>query len=219
MKTSSARFSIIDRNEILSRIEKVKKTIDGVKKFPPIYVLHGDLTDEEMNGLYNHPKVKASVSFTKGEGFGRPLLEATFADKLVIASNWSGHVDFLDSKLSVLLPGQLKNVHPSAAWDKVILKESQWFTANYAYASKVLTDVWMNFPNYEKRAKKQGMINRNKFTLSDMKNLFVKLIENYVPTFAEEVKLKLPQLNKSEKNISEIKLPKLKKIKPNQVGV
>ena len=207
MKTSSATFSIMDRDDILKRIEDVKRTIDNVKKFPPIYVLHGDLTDEEMNGLYNHPKVKASVSFTKGEGFGRPLLEATFADKLVVASNWSGHTDFLDSKLSVLLPGQLKQVHESSVWDKVILKESSWFTANYAYASKVLKDVWMNYPRYEQRAKKQGKINRSKFKLSDMHNVFTGILDKFIPDFTTGP-VKLPKL----------KLPKLKKVKSETVG-
>jgi len=221
MKTSSATFSIMDRDDILNRIEQVKKTIDGVRKFPPIYVLHGDLTDDEMNGLYNHPKVKASVSFTKGEGFGRPLLEATFADKLVIASNWSGHVDFLDSKLSVMLPGKLNNVHDSSVWDKVILKESQWFTANYAYASKVLSDVWMNYPNYENRAKKQGKINRNKFTLSNMKDIFSQMIDKYVPSFEIQSKLQLPTLKKvgAGNSLPKIKLPKLTKIDSSTIGV
>ena len=206
MKTSSATFSIMDRDDILNRIEQIKKTIDGVKKFPPIYVLHGDLTDEEMNGLYNHPKVKASVSFTKGEGFGRPLLEATFADKLVIASNWSGHIDFLDSKLSVLLPGKLNNVHESSVWEKVILRESQWFTANYAYASKVLTDVWMNFSKYNVRAKKQGSMNRKRFSLSAMTDLFTKILNDNLPTFSEKVDLKLPTLKKVD---ASTELPKL----------
>ena len=220
MKTSSATFSIMDRDDILNRIEQIKKTVDGVKKFPPIYVLHGDLTDEEMNGLYNHPKVKTSVSFTKGEGFGRPLLEATFADKLVIASNWSGHVDFLDSKLSVLLPGQLKPVHESSVWDKVILKESQWFTANYAYASKVLKDVWMNYPRYKDRAKKQGSINRSKFKLSDMDKIFSKILKNYLPKFENSPMLKLPKLKKigEKNNLPNIKLPKIKDNKSSTVG-
>ena len=216
MKTSSATFSIIDRDEILRKIEDIKATINNVKKFPPIYVLHGDLTDEEMNGLYNHPKVKASVSFTKGEGFGRPLLEATFADKLVIASNWSGHIDFLDSKLSVLLPGQLKPVHESSVWDKVILKESSWFTTNYAYASKVLKDVWMNYPRYEQRAKKQGKINRSKFKLSDMTNKFDDILDKNLPNFSGGMDSKLPDVKNA---LPKINLPKLKKIETNQVGV
>ena len=76
LKTSQATFSVIDRRQILERIKKIRESINA-KTFPNIYLLHGDLEDEEMNQLYNHPKVKAHISLTHGEGFGRPLLEAT----------------------------------------------------------------------------------------------------------------------------------------------
>ena len=41
----------------------------------------------EMNEMYNHPKVKAHLTFTHGEGFGRPLLEASFSGKPIISTN------------------------------------------------------------------------------------------------------------------------------------
>jgi len=227
MKTSGATFSIIDRNEIMNKIESIKKSIENAETLPPIYFLHGDLTDEEMNGLYNHPKVKACPSFTKGEGFGRPLLEATYADKLVIASNWSGQCDFLDSKLSVMLPGKLNNVHPSAVWDKVILKESQWFTVDYSYASRTLLDVWKNFKNYKSRAMKQGSQNRLKFTLSNMKKEFKSMVEKYIPEFPKQVDLKLPNLKSSFPKLKKgddgkskpPTLPKLKRVENNESTV
>ena len=215
MKTSGATFSIIDRDDIMKKIDIIKKQIENAKTLPPIYLLHGDLTDEEMNGLYNHSKVKASVSFTKGEGFGRPLLESTFADKLVIAPNWSGQTDFLDSKFSVMLPGKLNNVHQSAVWDKVILAESQWFTIDYGYASKTLTDVWKNHKNYTTRAMKQGTQNRLKFTLDNMKKEFSVLMDKYIPEFPKQVDLKLPQLKKvgdKKTQPAKMKLPKLKPV-------
>tara|TARA_B100000131_G_scaffold286468_1_gene296424 strand:+ start:501 stop:1877 length:1377 start_codon:yes stop_codon:yes gene_type:complete len=213
MKTSGATFSIIDRDDIMLKIENIKKSIEGAKTLPPIYFLHGDLTDEEMNGLYNHPKVKANVSFTKGEGFGRPLLEATFADKLVIASNWSGQCDFLDSALSIMLPGKLNNVHESAVWDKVILRESQWFTVDYGFASKTLLDVWKNYKNYKNRAMKQGSQNRLKFTLDNMKKEFSSMMDKYIPEFPKQVDLQLPKLKKvGGVEPPKIKLPKLKKV-------
>ena len=65
MKTSSAGFSIMDRENMLNKINEIKSQIKG--KCPNIYLVHGDFTDDEMNGLYNHPKVKAHVSFTHGE--------------------------------------------------------------------------------------------------------------------------------------------------------
>ena len=218
MKTSGATFSIMDRDEIMKKIEGIKAQIENADKLPPIYFLHGDLTDEEMNGMYNHPKVKACPTFTKGEGFGRPLLEATFADKLVIASNWSGQTDFLDSKMSVMLPGKLNPVHESSVWEKVILRESQWFTVDYSYASRTLLDVWKNFKNYSSRAMKQGSTNRLKFTLSNMKKEFSSLMNKYIPEFPKEVELKLPSLKKvdnSKGELPKIKLPKLTKEESN----
>ena len=128
LKSSSADFSTIDRNNILSRIEAIRKMVKA-KTLPNVYLLHGDLTDSEMNSLYNHPKVKAHITFTKGEGYGRPLAEASLSQKPIIASNWSGHIDFL--KEAVLLPGTLTNVHPSTVWENVIIPESQWFTIDY----------------------------------------------------------------------------------------
>ena len=84
LKTSGASFSVIDRNETMKKIDTIKKTIKA-KKLPNVYLIHGDLSDKEMNQLYNHPKVKAHVTFTHGEGFGRPLLEASFSGKPILA--------------------------------------------------------------------------------------------------------------------------------------
>ncbi len=129
LKTSSAGFSILDREEILNKINQIKASVqlERNQKLPNVYLLHGELTDTEMNTLYNHSKVKAHISFTKGEGFGRPLLEASISGKPVIASGWSGHLDFLDKNGAVLVGGELKNVHPSAAWENVLIQESSWF--------------------------------------------------------------------------------------------
>tara|TARA_B100000287_G_scaffold308017_1_gene291179 strand:- start:517 stop:1848 length:1332 start_codon:yes stop_codon:yes gene_type:complete len=207
MKTSGATFSIIDRNEIEKKVEEIRKTVKNAKYLPNIYMVHGDLTDEEMNGLYNHPKCKAHVSFTKGEGFGRPLLESSLSQKPVIASAWSGQVDFLDKNLSVLLPGQLTDVHESAAWDKVILKESKWFTVNYPVASKVLNDVWKNYDKYLKKAQRQGLKNKEEFSYQKMHEKFIDIIKQYVPVFSEEIpitlpKMELPKLNQEGTNES-----------------
>ena len=107
MKTSGATLSILDREAILHKINVIKANIKG--DLPNIYLIHGDFSDDEMNGIYNHPKVKAHVTFTHGEGFGRPLLEASISQKPVIAPNWSGHTDFLPKGTAVLLNGTLEN--------------------------------------------------------------------------------------------------------------
>jgi glycosyltransferase involved in cell wall biosynthesis len=203
LKTSQADFSPLDREDLLKKIEQIYQSLNTSKALPNVYLLHGDLTDEEMNSLYNHPKVKAHVTFTKGEGYGRPLAEASLSQKIIIAPNWSGHTDFL--KEAVLLPGQLTNVHPSAAWENVILQESQWFSVDYAYAAGAMKDVVENYKNFSQIAKKQAHHVKTNFSFDAMHDLLHNLLDKNVPEFPKQVQLKLPQLKK-------IELPKLKKV-------
>ena len=214
MKTSGATFSIIDRNEIMDKIEGIKNSVSG--KLPPVYFLHGDLTDEEMNQLYNHPKVKAHITFTHGEGFGRPLLEASLSEKIVIAPNWSGHKDFLNKNNSVLLPGVMTDVHKSALPDDILVEGAKWFTVNYQYASQIMKDVFKNNRKYNMMAKRQSMYNKVNFSMEKMTKIFDRILNRYVPKFEEvpqQVNLKLPKLKKvSSEEPKKLKLPKLKKV-------
>ena len=214
MKTSGATFSIIDRNEIKAKIKEIKNSVVG--KLPPVYFLHGDLTDVEMNEMYNHPKVKAHVSFTHGEGFGRPLLEASVSEKIVIASDWSGHKDFLNKNNSVLLPGGLTKVAASALPKDMLVDGAQWFTVNYQYASQIMMDVFKKSRDYTAKARRQAMHNRVHFSMNKMNIEFNRILDNYLPKFEEQpkaVSLNLPKLKKvSKSKPTEMKLPKLKKV-------
>ena len=214
MKTSGATFSIIDRNEIKQKIEDIKNTVKG--KLPPVYFLHGNLTDEEMNQMYNHPKVKAHITFTHGEGFGRPLLEASLSEKIVIAPDWSGHKDFLNKNNSVLLPGSMTKVHKSSLPKEMLVDQAEWFTVNYQYASQVMVDVFKNNRKYNMMAKKQAMYNRVNFSMDKMTKDFGKILDRYLPKFEEQpqqVDLKLPKLKKvGDTKPQSMKLPKLKKV-------
>ena len=196
LKTSSATFSIIDRDIILRKIAEIK--IGMGSNLPSIYVLHGDLSPEEINGLYNHPKVKAHISFTKGEGFGRPLLEASLSGKPVIASGWSGQTDFLDREHSVLLPGTLKEVHKTAVWNGVINKGSSWFYVDYQNAKRIMRDVYKSYKNYIPGSRKQAYISRTNFSLEKMTEVFNNIVKRYVSIAPapEHVQLNLPKLKK-----------------------
>jgi len=200
IKTSSATPCIMDKNDILEKINWIRKMVKG--DLPNIYLLHGEFTDEEMNVLYNHPKVKAHVSFTRGEGFGRPLLEASISAKPVIVSNWSGHLDFLNPEFNVMLGGKLDQLHPSAVVQDMLLAESQWFTVDYKAASKNLEDVYKNYNKYLEGSKRQAYRSRTEFSLEKMGDKLIELIDDKIP---KQIQLKLPQLKK-------IELPKLKKV-------
>jgi hypothetical protein len=192
MKTSNATNCIMDRDEILKKIESIRNTVIG-SDLPNVYLLHGDLDDEDINNLYNHPKVKAMISFTKGEGYGRPLAEFCLSKKPVIASGWSGHTDFLSPEFSVLLKGTLTETHPSAHSQGLILPQALWFTPDYGVATKVLEDVYQNYKKYEEGGKRQGHKIKTEFSYDNMVLFLSAYLAKYVP---QQVQLKLPQLKK-----------------------
>lgn len=194
LKTSGSSFSITDREEINNKIRFILR---GYKKEFPIYVIHGNLTENQMATLYNHKKIKAMVSFTKGEGFGRPLLEFTTTGKPVIASNWSGQTDFLSSEHSILLPGDLTPVHGSVVNDW-FMAEAKWFTVNYPYAVKALQAVCENYDVYLAKAAQQRKETLEKFTLEKMNEKLIEILDSIsVVVELKLPKLKLPKLEKS----------------------
>jgi hypothetical protein len=206
LKTSQMGSSYVDREEILKKIKKIRKTVNS-NNLPNVYLLHGEFSDDEINELYNHPKVKAMISLTKGEGYGRPLLEFTLTKKPLITTGWSGQMDFLNPEFVSLITGQLTNVHPSAV-NQWLLKESQWFSPDPSQVGFYLKDVFENYKKYTDKAKRQAFKSKNEFSLEKMADKVDELLTKYVPEFPKEMELKLPQLKK-------IELPKLKKLNTN----
>jgi hypothetical protein len=194
LKSSGAGSSYLDREMILAKIQQIKDSVEHTS-LPNIYLLHGEFSDEEMNYLYNHPKVKAMVNLTKGEGFGRPLLEFSLVKKPIIVSNWSGHMDFLNSEFVVAVNGELKNVHPSAA-NQFLVQDSQWFSPNHAEIGNYFKDVFDNYKKYVDGAKRQTYRSKTMFNFDEMKKLIGIYLDQYVPEFPKQVQIKLPTMNK-----------------------
>ena len=210
LKTNHVNYSLLDREEILKKIHKIKNKVQG--NLPNIYLLHGEMTDDEMNQLNNDNKVKAFVSFTKGEGYGRPLAEAAITGKPTIVSNWSGHIDFIHPDYNVLIGGELKEVHKSAA-NQFLLTESQWFNIDIKDASKAMKDVFKHYKQYLERSRKQTQYLKDNWSFDKMVEKLNSLLPK-VEAAPQTQNLKLPKLKKvgAKKETPKLKLPKLKKI-------
>ena len=206
LKTGMAGFSVVERDTITQKIQQVQDLIKQSGhniELPSVYYINGDLTDEEMNSLYNHPKVKTMISFTKGEGFGRPLLEFTTTGKPIIAPNWSGQVDFLNPEYCTLLPGQIANVHPSAV-NQWIIAESKWFTVNYTFAAHALHNMYKGYNDALERAACQREHTLSTFTIDHMQAKLEDFIDNtdkYLIASGKPIEktLKLPSRRKVKK--------------------
>jgi len=195
LKCTSGTFSISDRSRVMDKINLIKK-MSTKRNLPEIYLLHGELTDSQMNSLYNHNKIKAMVSFTKGEGYGRPIAEFMASGKPILVSGWSGHMDFISEKFHIPLKGKLLEVHHSAVWDTIINKGTRWFTVDYQSAAETLDKVHKNYNKYLQNSKIGIRELKSIWSYTSMCKKFEDMLDKKLPKFAEKVTLSLPKLRK-----------------------
>lgn len=201
IKTQSANSGILDQSTVLEKIDLIRKQVGG--SLPNIYLIHGEISDEDMNQIYNHRKIKAMVSFTKGEGFGRPLLEFSTTGKPIIASNWSGHTDFLHPNFSFLVGGKLEDIHPSSVMKDMIIEGSKWFNVDLNEANKVYKYIYKKYKAVSKQALKQKSHVLKNFTLDKMQDKLKSHLDKHVPLIAVQKEFISPKPKS-------IKLPKRK---------
>lgn len=122
---------------------------------PPVYILHGNMTNQELSNLYNSQKIKVLATGTRGEGFGLTLLEAASCGLPIVATNWSAHTEFLECFLKVdydlvdIPHEQLNNQNtPLHEYSNIWVKNSKWAEFNKKDFSKKLSIVLNNEINY-----------------------------------------------------------------------
>ena len=125
IKTNRGRETTVDRSLTEVLLKSVLNEI-GHQGSPPVYLLHGDMSRQEMHALYKHSQVKALVSTTRGEGFGLPLLEASVAELPVIATNWSAHTEFLNEGRWIKLDYTLGPIHKSRCDKNIFMPNAKW---------------------------------------------------------------------------------------------
>jgi hypothetical protein len=189
LKTNMGNFSKIDYYKCLEEIESIKKQYCP-KNSPNIYLLHGQLSDTQMNQLYNHPKVKVFVSLTRGEGYNRVPSEFGLIGKPMILSNYSGHLDYLKKEYVSLVEGNLTQVDYSALVPKMIIEGSKWFSPNLEHASKIMKSIYENYGTYTNLSQILKRHIETNFSMNVMDTKLKQIFDNYVPRIAE---LKLPK--------------------------
>jgi glycosyltransferase involved in cell wall biosynthesis len=125
IKTNSARSTSIDRMHTRKMLVQAISQI-RTGEYPKIHFLHGELSSDEMASLYRHPTVKAFVALTRGEGWGLPILEAAASGLPVIATNWSGHLDFLNHGRFIPVSYALTTIPDSKVDNKIFVPGAKW---------------------------------------------------------------------------------------------
>ena len=163
LKVNVAKNSSMDRDVSLVKLKENLKNYEDRKC--KVYLLHGDMTDEEMTGLYNHPKIKSFISITHGEGYGLPIFEAAYNALPIVTVPWSGQVDYLyapimdkKKKKKVIKPHfasvqyELKPIPDNAIWPGVLEQGSRWCYANEMDYKNKIREMYKSHGKYQKLA-------------------------------------------------------------------
>jgi len=125
LKTNLGRNTHIDKRRTQQLVETLLKECRR-GQFPRIHLLHGEMSNFDVAALYKHSQIKALVSLTRGEGYGLPILEAAASGLPVIATEWSGHIDFLNHGRYIPVAYNLKQIHPSRVDNKIFIQQAKW---------------------------------------------------------------------------------------------
>lgn len=176
IKTNSARNSSLDRGRTR---DLIKQTLDIVRPggpLPKVHLIHGELTNKEVVSLYKHPKIKALLALTRGEGYGLPILEAAACDLPVIATDWSGHLDFLNNGEFLRVKYDLNEVHSSKIDNNIFMKDAKWAEPRESNAKKVMKKFVDMSEKPQEWAKDLGKIVREKYSQSSINEFYDKIL-------------------------------------------
>lgn len=182
LKVNIVNNSNMDRFSVEENLNNIIKNYPNKKC--SVTLLHGEMKTEEINALYRHPKIKAIVSTTHGEGFGFPLFEAAYNELPVIATNWSGHLDFLtvldedgaEKKLFAKVDFELKPIAKEHVWPGVLEEGTSWaYPLTNSFKLK-MREVYKDYGRFKSWAKKLNVWVRDNFTEDKIYNKFIEFI-------------------------------------------
>jgi glycosyltransferase involved in cell wall biosynthesis/GT2 family glycosyltransferase len=226
-KTHLGGASQIDREAVTNNLQQFLSAYKDRKC--KVYLLHGDMSEGELTSLYTHPKVKALISLSHGEGFGLPIFEAAGYGLPVITTEWSGHTDFMycENKEGKVKPHfarvdfTLQPVQPEAVWNGVIEKDTMWAFPVGNSAKTQMRAVYKDHDRYRGQAKRLAAHIEKEFASDKIYEQFVNEIvgkSNVKPQDFDGVSFCIPTNGKRpEKTELTIKSIKAQTEKPVEI--
>lgn len=174
LKSSYGKGTAIDRRITINTIQKAISHIRK-GKFPKITILHGNMDEKEVASLYNHPKINCYITATRGEGYGLPLVDAAASGMPVIATNWSGHLDFLGDNFAKV-GYDLVDINKSRIDNRVFVEGAKWANVREKEFKEKLIKVFENYKTYQKDAK-----NHQRHVIGNFsKEVVLKMYDNFL---------------------------------------
>jgi glycosyltransferase involved in cell wall biosynthesis len=178
-KTNSSRATKIDKG-ITTNL--VKKLVDEVRhgEYPKIHILHGQMLPEEVASLYKHTNINVLVSATRGEGFGLPLLEAAASSLPIIATNWSGHLDFLNLGSFIKLDYELKEIDKRKIDNNIFVPGLKWAEVNEKDFKKKVKNFYKNRKGIQSKSNKLAEKIKQNYSFDSISKQYNNLIQKNI---------------------------------------
>ena len=187
LKLNMINNSFMDRFHTKSKIESVLADMKDRKC--KVHLIHGNMTDEEMTALYQHPQIKCMISMAHGEGFGLPLFEAAYNAMPIIAPAGRGYCDFLYAPVEHKKTGKVRNkalfarvdynlapIQQEAVWKGVLEPGVQWcYPEKSSYQSR-LVEVYKDFKRFKSQAEKLQQYVEERFTAERQYKAFAEAV-------------------------------------------
>ncbi len=116
----------------------------------PVHLLTDLLPAREMPRLY--AAADAYVLASRGEGWGRPFMEALAMGLPTISSRWGGHREFVDEDTSWLVEGNLVDVPEDAELFNELYRGHRWFEPEVEDLAAKIRDVARDWNAARRRA-------------------------------------------------------------------
>ena len=115
-----------------------------------VYLLHGNLTEAQMRGLYSNEAVSAYISTSHGEGFGLPVFEAAQEGLPVISPMYSGVCDFLEEEYITPISFSMEKVGEKSLG--IVPSDSSWCQCDGESVRAAMRQVYENYSQAKSKA-------------------------------------------------------------------
>ena len=189
IKTNLIKNCLMDRTRTIKQLEAFTSQYPNRKC--SVTMVHGNMTDGEVQSLYRHEKIQAFMSLSHGEGFGIPIFDAVCNEVPVVICAWSGPTDFLtmpDKKgrntiAAARVNFTMAQIQEDAVWDGILQKDSLWCYADEKSAKSKMRDMHKRYAKYKQRAKSLSAYVKTKFSEEVIYQKFIDALEIKIEEF------------------------------------
>jgi len=175
IKTSLGKGTTADKKMCL---EHLKRMLGGITdKRPPVYFVHGNMKNEEISALYNHKNIKVYATATRGEGYGLPIIEAAASGLPIVATNWSGHLEFLNKDYFYPVDYSLVEINDTKVDGRIFDKGFKWANPSEQDFKLQLRKVYDDYNSAKEKAKLLKKQIHQKFNDKSIKRLYDEIFE------------------------------------------